>query len=223
MGKSPNHMPADNTCETCHRPTSGWTPATWSHTGIVDNCYTCHNGTIATGESTVTFRRTAYHRTCHTPNGWVPASFDHAGIVNSCFTCHNGTSATGKGTNHIPTGNTCETCHNTTAFSPASMNHAGITSGCFSCHNGSLATGKIEPHPDEQHLRELPHDERVRAGDDEPRRHLPELLHLPQRQPRHGQDPEPSTRAEYLRGLCPSTQRWSPRRPSTTRASSTTA
>ncbi|MFA6014973.1 MAG: hypothetical protein WC742_07875 [Gallionellaceae bacterium] len=138
-GKTASHATgakATGACSDCHKLTTAWLPAGYSHTGVVPGtCATCHNGTTATG-------KTATHNTvakstracddCHRTTAWLPAYFNHLGVVaGTCSNCHT------RPTNH--TGSratiTCDACHKTTAWLPASFSHTGVAAGtCSTCH-----------------------------------------------------------------------------------------
>ena len=75
------HVPTTASCDTCHR-TTGWTPATFSHTGVTPGtCATCHNGTTARGKTANHVPTTASCDTCHRTTGWTPATFSHTGVT----------------------------------------------------------------------------------------------------------------------------------------------
>jgi hypothetical protein len=114
---------------------------------VLGTCFSCHNGSTATGK---TANHVASGNTCddcHTTNAWIPAVFDHGGVVpGTCSTCHNGATAAGKPANHIQTSAQCDDCHATVAWIPASFDHSLVTGTCATCHNGSTATGKPSSH-----------------------------------------------------------------------------
>jgi Cytochrome c3/Cytochrome c7 and related cytochrome c len=146
------HLPTSNLCEDCHT-TAKFKPAKFDHTGIVNGCFTCHNGTKATGAPALTHaQRATTCEDCHNTVNWLAtAKPDHLGpsvVGKTCFTCHNGTTATGKSQNHLLTSNVCESCHNITKFVPATFDHNEATapSTCETCHNGTRATGKSLSH-----------------------------------------------------------------------------
>jgi len=122
-------------------------PANFDHAGITTNCFSCHNGTTATGKHPTHIPTGNACELCHSNQRWVPATFDHTGISNNCFSCHNGTTATGKHPNHIPTNNECELCHTSNGWTPATFDHVNVTPGtCSSCHNGVISTGMSIGH-----------------------------------------------------------------------------
>ena len=123
-----------------------WLPARFDHSNVTAQCYTCHNGTTATGKSPGHISSSNTCDDCHNTNTWEGARFDHSNITTQCLTCHNGTTATGKPQDHIQSGTACEDCHSTNAWLPASFDHANITTGCDACHNGVIATGKDNNH-----------------------------------------------------------------------------
>jgi succinate dehydrogenase/fumarate reductase cytochrome b subunit len=141
-------VPTTASCDTCHR-TTGWIPATFSHTGVTPgSCATCHNGSSAKGKPATHIVTTASCDTCHRTTAWIPATFSHTGVTpGSCATCHNGSSAKGKPATHVPTTLACDSCHRTTAWIPATFSHTSVTPGsCANCHNGSTAKGKPSGH-----------------------------------------------------------------------------
>ena len=161
---APPHA-ATGFCDDCHT-TSAWRPAK-NHTNAVQGqCFTCHNGTTATG--------TNNSPTPHIPTNTVPAgwscdachaytspfsitTFTHTAskgvLAGGCVNCHSGAyvgmNALGMQDttyNHFtPLSGTCDTCHtNFTSFKTYTFSHAGqgITLpntlfNCFQCHNGS--------------------------------------------------------------------------------------
>ena len=139
-------MPTTASCDTCHR-TTGWTPATFSHTGVTPgSCATCHNGTTARGKTANHLPTTLSCDSCHRTTAWIPATFTHTGVTpGTCATCHNGTSARGKPTAHFVTTKSCDVCHRTTGWTPlGTYSHlspgykahgAGLT--CTSCHRNN--------------------------------------------------------------------------------------
>jgi hypothetical protein len=134
-----------NTCEDCHA-TAAWSPARFDHASVTAACFTCHNGSTATGKNATHIQSANTCEDCHTSAAWTPARFDHAAVTGACFSCHNGSTATGKTPMHIQSANTCEDCHSTLAWLPARFDHASITGSCSSCHNGTRATGKPGNH-----------------------------------------------------------------------------
>ncbi len=150
LAKTVNHPDTTEDCSVCHNATS-FADAIFIHTGIVDNCSTCH-GDNATDAVT---RKNPGHITttedcsiCHVPGTFANAVFDHTGIVDNCVTCHDGVTAKGKTPppNHVPTSGDCSDCHQTTGFKPATFAHVGIVDNCRSCHDGAFATGKTNNH-----------------------------------------------------------------------------
>jgi hypothetical protein len=114
---------------------------------VLGTCFSCHNGTTATGKTPDHIPSGTTCDDCHTSNAWIPAVFDHSAVSpGTCTSCHNGTTATGKTPNHIITAAQCDECHTTIAWIPASFNHDLVTGSCSSCHNGTTATGKPGGH-----------------------------------------------------------------------------
>jgi len=148
--KNIGHLPTTQDCSTCHT-TGTFVPATFDHTGITDNCTSCH-GDGAT--SAVTKKNPGHVTTsqdcsvCHNTSTFAGAAFDHTGITNNCVSCHDGATARGKTPppNHLPTTQDCYVCHQTTGFVPGTFDHTGIVDNCRSCHDGAVAIGKSATH-----------------------------------------------------------------------------
>jgi hypothetical protein len=145
---NPPHVVTSEDCNVCHVPGGSFTPAVFNHQGIVNNCASCHNGTVATGMSTGHLPTVEDCSVCHNTTAFAGARFDHQGIVANCATCHDGVTARGKTPppNHVPTNSDCSVCHVTAGFLPATFSHAGIVSNCQSCHDGVFASGKPGTH-----------------------------------------------------------------------------
>jgi hypothetical protein len=147
---NPSHVPTTQDCRVCHVAGGTFAPAIFNHTGIVNNCASCHNGIDATGTDAKTnpghIPITQDCSVCHTPTSFANANFEHQGIVNNCVSCHDGNTAIGKGNFHVPTNGDCVNCHQTTGFKPASFSHAGIVDNCSSCHGAGFATPKKSGH-----------------------------------------------------------------------------
>jgi len=152
----PNGVAQD--CSVCHTAGGAFTPAVFDHSGITDNCVSCHNGVDATGtdakqnpphiEIPVVNGVAQDCSVCHVPTKFANARFEHQGIVDNCTSCHDGFTATGKTTFHVPTNDDCSVCHVTTGFQPATFDHAGIVDNCVSCHDAGFATPKDIDHVD---------------------------------------------------------------------------
>jgi predicted CxxxxCH...CXXCH cytochrome family protein len=155
-GKPPTHIPSDSNCQTCHT-TQAWRPASFSHAGITNNCFSCHNLTMATGKSAVHITTSNSCESCHLTTQWTPAQqVDHVQVTGTCVSCHSGTKSistgliSGMSATHMPTSNSCTSCHKTTAWKPAVADHKQIplaqTGKCITCHNGAIASGKNVNH-----------------------------------------------------------------------------
>lgn len=157
--KPATHLATTAQCDTCHRSTTTWATATFTHDATaVGRCSTCHNGATALGKPTTHIPTSAQCDVCH--NNFVafrPAAMSHAGTtgpvaVGNCATCHNGTyvavNALAKPATHIPTTNQCDTCHTNgyVTWAPAVMNHAGQTS-CSACHSGAYTSQNAQTKP----------------------------------------------------------------------------
>ena len=135
-------------CDACHVPGATFAGARYDHTGITDNCASCHNGTTALGKTPPPDHVPTSQdcHLCHVTTGFRPATFDHAGIVDNCRSCHNNVFAIGKSVSHVPTNQDCGVCHNTRTFIGAVFDHTGIVDNCASCHNGTTARGMHDTH-----------------------------------------------------------------------------
>jgi hypothetical protein len=149
---SPAHVITTEDCRVCHVAGGTFAPAVFNHTGIVDNCASCHDGIIATGTAAKTspdhIPISQDCSVCHIPTSFADARFEHQDIVDNCGSCHDGVTATGKDSFHVPTNEDCVDCHQTTGFKPATFSHAGIVDNCASCHDGGFATPKTSSHID---------------------------------------------------------------------------
>ncbi|MCP4876529.1 MAG: hypothetical protein GY896_13795 [Gammaproteobacteria bacterium] len=149
-GMDPGHVVTTEDCGLCHAAGGSFKPAIFNHSGIVDNCASCHNGVDATGTAA---KVNPSHipisddcSLCHTTTAFANARFEHQGITNNCGICHDGVTALGKDNDHVPTNGDCVDCHQTTGFKPATFDHAGIVNNCSSCHATGFATPKHSAH-----------------------------------------------------------------------------
>lgn len=156
IGKKVNHIPAVNTCTSCHANTNSGgfaSPATFIanvHNGITSGCAGCHvskflplqlvkdTNHLPTGQDC---------DLCHTVAGFTPSTFAHAGITGNCASCHDGSAnfvavgALGKTPGHPATSSDCGVCHNTIDFAEV-FDHSGRVDNCAECH-GDGATGAV--------------------------------------------------------------------------------
>jgi len=163
---TPPHVPVpvvggvEQDCAVCHVP-GAFKPSVFDHTGITNNCASCHDGSV----SAVTVKPTVHPPTvvngvdrdcsyCHNTTTFAGATYDHTGITNNCVSCHDGNPIIGKPGTHVPTSEDCSVCHQTTGFKPAAFDHTPTQINgkrCDACHNGTFATGKSNdptpPHP----------------------------------------------------------------------------
>jgi len=131
-------------CGMCHN-TSTFIGAVFDHTGIVDNCASCHDGVTAPGKNPDHVPTNLDCSFCHTPGTFIGATFNHVGITDGCSSCHNGTMAIGKSSTHFITAQECNVCHSTTGWAPINFTHASSnypgnhnsTVTCVSCHGNS--------------------------------------------------------------------------------------
>jgi hypothetical protein len=147
--KNNGHVQTTEDCSICH-VTGTFANAVFDHTGIVDNCSSCHDGVTATGATNTLIHQSTTEdcSVCHNTTAFAGARFDHTGITNNCDSCHDGATARGKTPppNHVPTTGDCSNCHQTTGFIPGTFDHAGIVDNCRSCHDGAFAIGKSGSH-----------------------------------------------------------------------------
>ena len=159
LGKLNDHIPTSQDCGVCHLNTTDFAGATVDHASLSateqNNCASCHNGTIATGQQVSTHLPTTQNCfSCHNyPNTDLSfkdaSNFFHNGINGNCESCHSGNSnyavvgAIGKKTNHIPALSQCVVCHDASTTSPGNFSpsahfwndvHLAITDGCEGCH-----------------------------------------------------------------------------------------
>jgi hypothetical protein len=147
-GKSANHIPTtpdDQDCAVCHViKFDNFTGAVFNHTGITNNCASCHDGNISPGKSTNHMPTTRDCSDCHVIkfDDFTGGSFDHLDpvVTNICATCHDGVIALGKKVNHIPAQTECNQCHIDTSIGGfvssifLSDVHPGLATGCEGCH-----------------------------------------------------------------------------------------
>ena len=178
-GKSVDHIPTSQDCNSCHT-TTDFTPSTFAHAGISGNCVSCHDGKNdvagAIGLSANHIPTTADCSACHSAPiagnetiTFANAFVDHTSpeVVNvRCDSCHNGTAATGKNNGHVETTQDCGICHlSGGAFVPAVFDHSTLPKNtqCNSCH-GVTATGKTPDHIATQEDCSVCHNTTVFAG-----------------------------------------------------------
>jgi hypothetical protein len=150
--------PIGSQCDTCHKSTTTWLPATYDHTGAAGICSNCHNGTNALGKPATHIPvSSAKCDTCHAVStAFAPTRMNHTAagvtVVNNCSTCHSGTyisiNAQVKSATHVPTAKQCDTCHTSTStWATATFVHDATAIGnCSTCHNGTTALGKPSNH-----------------------------------------------------------------------------
>jgi len=166
---------AGQSCGNCHAAGGSFALATVNHSGFgavgsitlppqYTGCAQCHDGTVATGQSTGHLATAQDCGACHDPqrSDWLGASFNHSGLsivgnasTPACSSCHDGTAATGRSLSHVPlptAGQDCLVCHGTgfVSFALPTFDHAaaGITKSCASCHDGQAHDGvKVVSRP----------------------------------------------------------------------------
>ena len=153
--KAADHLPTSQDCRFCHTNVA-FSPSIFDHTGISDNCASCHDGSasnVALGALGKTSVASGHPDTtddcgvCHGLAGgsFADASFDHTGRVDNCAECHGDTgTATKKNAGHVPTTQDCSVCHVPGSFATAVFSHEGIVDNCSQCHDGSVATATVK-------------------------------------------------------------------------------
>lgn len=162
MGKAqdptPPHPDTTADCGLCHGIGNNFTDGIFDHTGIVDNCSSCHADNAPAPPVGAVTRKSGFPShvvttqdcsVCHVPGTFKTAVFNHNQINTGCIDCHEdpGATATVKPlTGHVVTTNDCYTCHNKDQFAGAKYDHTGIVANCASCHDGIIALGKDGTH-----------------------------------------------------------------------------
>jgi hypothetical protein len=158
--KPARHVQTAESCDVCHRSSATWTGARFSHVAVTPGtCFSCHNGSTASGKPSGHVATTASCDSCHRTSAWLPAGFSHLTVTpGTCASCHNGSIATGKPSGHVVTTASCDQCHRTTAWVPASFNHASVAPGsCATCHRpGGSGLAKPANH--------IPYESQLLAG-----------------------------------------------------------
>ncbi len=156
-------------CITCHASAAttftSWAGAVYVHQPSDTNCSSCHNGAIATGNTTPPHipMTGVQCSNCHTntATSFTTYTMTHSAVSSMrCDACHNG-SYTGEGTKgaqgtasyagHVATnGQDCITCHASaattfTSWAGGVYTHQPSDTNCSSCHNGTTATGNTTP------------------------------------------------------------------------------
>jgi RNase P subunit RPR2 len=120
-----------------------WFAAHFNHVNVTASCFSCHNGSTATGKGAQHVQSSNACENCHSPGSWQNAHFNHVNVTASCFSCHNGSTATGKGAQHIQSSNTCEDCHSPGSWLNVRFDHAQVMGDCGSCHASDF---KMDAH-----------------------------------------------------------------------------
>lgn len=115
-GKSSQHIPTTDLCDSCHQPG----PALWTsvpasavdHNEVIGICSSCHNGTTASGKSASHILTTDVCDACHQegPSPWTPVAannVDHNEVIGTCESCH----SLPNGHCTIAVGADCDLCH----------------------------------------------------------------------------------------------------------------
>jgi len=159
-GKSTTHISSSDNCAACHAPgPTPWQPvatANVDHNEVTGTCFSCHDGTVASGKSNTHITSSDNCAACHAPGPtpWqpvAPANVNHNEVTGTCASCHNGTITSGKSTSHITSSDNCDACHAPgptpwQPVAPENVNHNEVTGACASCHDGTIASGKSTSH-----------------------------------------------------------------------------
>jgi hypothetical protein len=162
MGKAqdptPPHPATTADCGLCHGIGNNFTDGIFDHTGIVDNCSSCHADNAPAPPTGAVTRKSGFPShvvttqdcsICHVPGSFKTAVFNHNQINTGCVDCHlnpNATATVKPLSGHVVTTKDCYECHNKDAFAGAKYDHTGIVSNCASCHDGIVALGKDGKH-----------------------------------------------------------------------------
>lgn len=162
MGKAqdptPPHPDTTVDCGLCHGIGNNFTDGIFDHTGIVDNCSSCHADNAPAPPTGAVTRKSSFPShvittqdcsVCHVPGTFKTAIFNHNQINTGCVDCHldpNATATVKPLTGHVVTSKDCYECHNKDKFAGAKYDHTGITSNCVTCHDGVIALGKDGNH-----------------------------------------------------------------------------
>jgi hypothetical protein len=155
-GKTVSHVPTSQDCGVCHNTTS-FIGAVFDHTGIVDNCESCHDGNTARGKHATHLETTLDCHFCHTTASFLGGNWYHdASTAGQCDTCHDGNTATGKSSLHLSTDVQCDVCHSTNGWAPSIFSHdpGGNYPGdharnpaCGACHGNTVSTTVLYRFP----------------------------------------------------------------------------
>jgi len=147
----PTHIPSSNVCEDCHAGFSTFRGAN-IHIGVIDNCFSCHNGATAKGKASavpIHIPSSNVCEDCHSNTKFdnFSGANPHKNVIGNCVSCHNGSIPSAKSKVqavpvHIPSSNVCEDCHTGFTTFKGANPHKGVTDNCFSCHNGSITSAK---------------------------------------------------------------------------------
>jgi hypothetical protein len=148
-GKPPQHIPTTSECDACHS-TLDWGLVNFTHEGVVDGCFSCHNGVTAEGKNAQHLPSDNYCEECHTTQIWTPATYNHINATGPCSSCHDGQTATGQPVDtHFVTSLECGYCHTSTivwenvSYFHQSSNYSGdhgVGLLCTDCHTSNTET-----------------------------------------------------------------------------------
>jgi predicted CXXCH cytochrome family protein len=99
--------------QTFSADSGGASTSAFDHTGIVDNCTSCHDGATAPGKPLDHIPSSMVCEACHNTMTFDDADVNHAEVEGACMDCHDGVIAEGKPDDHIPTTEACDVCHTT--------------------------------------------------------------------------------------------------------------
>jgi hypothetical protein len=135
------HIPTSFACEICHSASKtsvgGFAGTAMVHTGITNNCASCHNDGMSFAGVT--------------PKRKQDASVTHLTTTQDCSACHTSTTTFTTATPVLPVGHLvtampCSTCHSSGySLTLTKMSHVGIVSGCINCHNGQTFAVNMTP------------------------------------------------------------------------------
>ncbi len=103
IDKPDGHIVTALSCEECHLNPANDDFEFVHGSSSLDQCYRCHNDTIASGKPSGHLPTKENCGSCHNnPGGsWSSVRMNHASVTANCISCHNGVLASGKQAGHI--------------------------------------------------------------------------------------------------------------------------
>jgi len=139
------HINTDASCAECHVLNDSLQVTLLDFSGeSIDLCNTCHDGSVALGQSEGHVSTDMSCLECHNALSWQIDTLDHQHVsYMTCIECHNNQAAQGKPATHIATDSICNACHapGTAPWAPLSqpVDHGHVFGSCTSCHCNIIA------------------------------------------------------------------------------------